>query len=319
LGGDLPGDPQTQLVEVASGLQSPVNVAFPPDDSGRIFVVEQGSTIRIINADGSVELDPFLDLSASTGWHLGEQGLLGLALHPDYAEYGRYFVDYNDAFTSGAIVISEFLVDAQDSNRAKMNTERPLLVIEKPFPQHNSGTLCFGADGGLDILTGDGDSVTRPYRISRTTRSPVLKGMTTPFLANLQAAEGPAGRVAPELGEGMARYDAILDRQIYMLGWFWQQQRFLRGLPEHAIIEYETLVASGGRAPSVFIPEAVRLDERLQSRNSNPLYDGEDMLRIGERLLKSQGALAVLQQRERRALAGGIDHGHEPLSVKRSE
>jgi hypothetical protein len=99
---------------------------------------------------------------------------------------------------------------------------------------------------------------------------------------------GPAGRVAPELGEAMARFEDILDRQIYLLGWFWQQ--FRRHLPEHAIIEYETLVASGGRALSAINPEAVQLDEPLQSRNSNPLYDRKDMLRIGERLLKSDGA-----------------------------
>jgi hypothetical protein len=99
---------------------------------------------------------------------------------------------------------------------------------------------------------------------------------------------GPAGRVVPELGEAMARYDDVLDRQIYLLGWFWQQ--FHRHLPKHAIIEYETLVASGGRALSVINPGAIQLDEPLQSRNSNPLYDREDMLRIGERLLESEGA-----------------------------
>lgn len=99
---------------------------------------------------------------------------------------------------------------------------------------------------------------------------------------------GPAGRVVSELGEAMARFDDILDRQIYLLGWFWRQ--FHLHLPQHAIIEYETLVGSGGRALRVINPEAVRLDESLQSRNSNPLYDREDMLRIGERLLKSEGA-----------------------------
>jgi hypothetical protein len=107
---------------------------------------------------------------------------------------------------------------------------------------------------------------------------------------------GPAGRVAPELREAMARYDDTLDRQISMLGWFWQQ--FHRHLPKHAIIQYETLVASGGRALSVINPEAGRLDEPLQSRNSNPLYDREDMLRIGERLLKSEGAFWETYPRE---------------------
>src|SRR5215212_987575 len=96
LGGDLPGDPQIQLVQVAAGLQNPVNVAFPRDGSGRIFVVEQRGTVRIVNADGSIEPKPFLDLTATTGIVQPEQGLLGLAFHPDYATNGRFYVDYTD-------------------------------------------------------------------------------------------------------------------------------------------------------------------------------------------------------------------------------
>jgi glucose/arabinose dehydrogenase/uncharacterized cupredoxin-like copper-binding protein len=156
LEGDVPMDPRIQLVEVASGLQSPVNVAFPPDGSGRMFVVEQGGTIRIVNPDGTVEPDPFLDLSGTTGQRLGEQGLLGLAFHPDFAKNGRFYVDYNDSFRSGAIVVSEFHVEKKHPDRADDKSERPLLVIEKPYPQHNGGTLRFGADGYLYISTGDG-------------------------------------------------------------------------------------------------------------------------------------------------------------------
>jgi glucose/arabinose dehydrogenase/plastocyanin len=156
LGGDLPGDPQIRLVQVASGLQAPTNVAVPPDGSGRIFVTEQTGTIRIINPDGSVEPTPFLDLSSTTGSRQGEQGLLGLAFHPDYAENGRFYVDYNDEYLSGAITISEFTVNNRHPNEADLKTERPLVVIEKSYPQHNGGTLRFGPDGYLYISTGDG-------------------------------------------------------------------------------------------------------------------------------------------------------------------
>jgi glucose/arabinose dehydrogenase/plastocyanin len=156
LGGDLPGDPQIQLVEVASGLHSPVNVAVPPDGSGRIFVVEQAGTIRIINPDGSVEPEPFLDISATTGNRQGEQGLLGLAFHPDYAKNGRFYIDYNDNYRNGAITVTEFTVDNRDPNKVQRNSERPLLVIEKSYAEHNGGTLHFGQDGYLYISTGDG-------------------------------------------------------------------------------------------------------------------------------------------------------------------
>src|SRR3954467_1653741 len=121
LGGDLPGDPQIQLVEVASGLHSPVNVAVPPDGSGRIFVVEQAGTIRIINPDGSVEPEPFLDISATTGNRQGEQGLLGLAFHPDFAKNGRFYVDYNDNYRNGPITVTQFTAAKRTPNHAQEN------------------------------------------------------------------------------------------------------------------------------------------------------------------------------------------------------
>ncbi len=85
LEGDLPGDPQVQLIQIATGLQTPTNIAFPPDDSGRIFVVEETGTIHIVNSDGSVEPEPFLDLSNTVSQRPGQQGLMGLAFHPDFA------------------------------------------------------------------------------------------------------------------------------------------------------------------------------------------------------------------------------------------
>ncbi|MCC2627556.1 MAG: yliI 3, partial [Thermomicrobiales bacterium] len=163
LGGDLPGDPQIQLVQVATDLASPVNVAVPDDGSGRIFVVELEGMIRIVNPDGSVEPEPFLDLSHITGDSAADQGLHGLAFHPDFATNGRFFVHYNNMGTQGAIAISEFTLSPDDPNTVDPSSERPLLMIDKPFPPHSGGTLRFGLDGYLYISTGDGGWVGDTY------------------------------------------------------------------------------------------------------------------------------------------------------------
>ena len=156
LGGTIPGDPQIQLVKVAEGFNTPTNIAFPPDDSGRIFVVELNGLVHIINPDGSVAPEPFLDLTQTVATRPGQQGLLGLAFHPGFAENGKFYVDYNDLYDNGAVTISEFTVDPENPNRADTKTERPLLVIQKRSPLHNGGTLRFGKDGYLYISVGDG-------------------------------------------------------------------------------------------------------------------------------------------------------------------
>ncbi|MCC7023440.1 MAG: PQQ-dependent sugar dehydrogenase, partial [Thermomicrobiales bacterium] len=163
LGGDLPGDPQIQLIQVATGISNPVNLAFPPDDSGRMFVVGVEGEIQIIEPDGTLLPDPFLDLSQTVSLRPGQQGLLGLAFHPDYAKNGRFYVAFNNLFKNGALSVSEFQVDPQDPNKAVAKSERPLLVIDKPYPQHNGGTLRFGPDGYLYIATGDGGWQGDPY------------------------------------------------------------------------------------------------------------------------------------------------------------
>jgi glucose/arabinose dehydrogenase/plastocyanin len=156
LGGDLPGDPQIQLIQVASGLGTPTNLAFPPDDSGRMFVVEISGLIRVVEPDGTVEPTPFIDLSRTVSLRPGQQGLLGMAFHPDFAKNGKVYIDYNNLYANGEITISEFQVDPNNPNVLDPRTERPLLTIEKPYPQHNGGTLRFGPDGYLYISTGDG-------------------------------------------------------------------------------------------------------------------------------------------------------------------
>ena len=133
----------------AQGLSSPVEIKTAGDD--RLFVVEQGGTIKILNSDGTVNPTPFLNVSSiiSSG---GERGLLGLAFAPDYATTGRFYVNYTNP--SGDTVISRYTVS---SNPDVANpTGEPLLTIDQPFGNHNGGCINFGPDGYLWISMGDG-------------------------------------------------------------------------------------------------------------------------------------------------------------------
>lgn len=162
-GGTVPGNPEIQLVRVAEGLIDPVNIANAGDDSGRIFVVERTGTIRVIDADGNLLEDPFLDVSALVKIDHQEQGLLGLAFHPDYAENGLFYIYYSDYRTNGDHMLVERQVSADDPNVADPDYARLLLTEEDPFTNHNGGTLRFGPDGYLYLSIGDGGSAGDPY------------------------------------------------------------------------------------------------------------------------------------------------------------
>ena len=130
-------------VPFATGFDQPVALASPPGDA-RLFVVEQPGTIRIL--DGTQVL-PFLDISDRIAFG-GEQGLLGLAFHPDFAANQRFFVYYTAP--DGALTVAEGTASAPQALT-------PLLSV--PHDQadnHNGGWLGFGPDGLLYIGTGDG-------------------------------------------------------------------------------------------------------------------------------------------------------------------
>jgi glucose/arabinose dehydrogenase len=151
--------PTLRLVEVAGGFEDPLLVTFAPGDATRLFVVEQAGTIRIIE-NGNVVEEPFLDLTASVERDGNEQGLLGLAFHPDYANNGRFFVNYTakngvHGVPTSATIVSEFSVSAEP-NIADIASERVVLTQDQPERNHNGGTLAWGADGFLYIGFGDG-------------------------------------------------------------------------------------------------------------------------------------------------------------------
>jgi glucose/arabinose dehydrogenase len=162
-GGTLPGNPQIQLVKVAGGLADPVNVAAPNDGSGRLFVIERVGRIRVIDPDGTLRPDPFLDLTELVQNDYLEQGLLGLAFHPDYATNGLFYVDFTDYHTNGDTFVMEFHVSGDDPNVANRESGKLLLAIDQPYVNHNGGSIHFGPDGYLYIGTGDGGMGGDPY------------------------------------------------------------------------------------------------------------------------------------------------------------
>jgi glucose/arabinose dehydrogenase len=154
------------LVPFATGLTLPVFATGRRDGSGGLLVIEQAGKIRILNSDGTVEATPFLDITdrVLSG---GEQGLLGLALHPDYENNGRFYVDYTRQ-PDGATVISEF----QANDRfADPGSARVLLTIPQPYPNHNGGMLAFDSEGMLLIGMGDGGNAGDPHGNGQNTQA----------------------------------------------------------------------------------------------------------------------------------------------------
>jgi glucose/arabinose dehydrogenase len=152
--------PALELAPAVGGFTTPLDLQQPNDGSGRLFVVEQGGLIKIIQPGGQVLAAPFVDIATRPGFTFGgETGLLGLAFHPNYAASGRFFVNYTrNLGTQLQTVIAEFTASPAGSNTASPASERILFTVDQPFANHNGGGLAFGADGFLYIGLGDGGS-----------------------------------------------------------------------------------------------------------------------------------------------------------------
>jgi glucose/arabinose dehydrogenase len=145
---------RVRFTTVATVAGRPLAIANAHDGSDRLFVAEQGGRVYIL-ADGSVAPVPFIDLAGrvSVG---GEQGLLGLAFHPDYPADNRVFVDYTDV--AGNTVVASFTVDPGSPDVAVDGSEVVILTVDQPYANHNGGGIAFGPDGYLHVALGDGGS-----------------------------------------------------------------------------------------------------------------------------------------------------------------
>lgn len=140
------------LQPFATGFASPVEITHCGDS--RLFVVEQDGRIKILNPNGTTNATPFLNVTPLTEGG-GEQGLLGLAFHPNYASNGYFYINYTNL--NGNTVIARYSVNAGNPSVANPSGTI-LLTIPQPYSNHNGGTLKFGHDGYLYIGMGDGGS-----------------------------------------------------------------------------------------------------------------------------------------------------------------
>ena len=144
-----------RLEPINVSLDFPLFLTAPPGDTTRLFVVEKGGVIKVVDPATNFLIAIFLDISSlvSTG---GEQGLLGLAFDPLYAVNRRFYVSYTDV--NGDSVIARYLANSINPNVALPAADRIIITVAQPFANHNGGMIAFGPDNYLYIGLGDGGS-----------------------------------------------------------------------------------------------------------------------------------------------------------------
>ncbi|MGB1700871.1 MAG: PQQ-dependent sugar dehydrogenase, partial [Nannocystaceae bacterium] len=164
------GDPELSFELVGEGFDRPVLALGDPAAPDRLFVVEQGGHIKVLEAgetQAPSDADAFLvvDVQNANSTQVGpEMGLLGFAFHPDYPEDPRVYVNYNPA-SSSSTVISEFTVSARTG---KAEDERVIMEVCQPASNHNGGMIAFGPDRMLYIGMGDGGGADDVFMTGQT-------------------------------------------------------------------------------------------------------------------------------------------------------
>jgi glucose/arabinose dehydrogenase len=155
----IPTQPVDFTIEEAFpnlNFNQPVGIYNAGDGTNRLFVVEQSGIIYVFdNSQNVTSAIVFLDIRDRVNDEGYEEGLLGLAFHPNYKNNGYLYVDYTTA-NPKRTVIARYQIEANNPDRANKNSEYVILEVEQPFSNHNGGQISFGPDGNLYIALGDG-------------------------------------------------------------------------------------------------------------------------------------------------------------------
>ena len=160
-----PGWMSTEESGIVDPLR-PVLVTHAGDGTNRVFIPTQQGVIYVLpNDQKATTAKVFLDLNEKVAYNdkTNEEGFLGLAFHPKYRENGQFFVYYTNKAKKHQNVVARYRVSKDDPNRADPASEEILLAFDKPFWNHDGGTLAFGPDGYLYIAVGDGGLANDPY------------------------------------------------------------------------------------------------------------------------------------------------------------
>ncbi|MEI6410546.1 MAG: PQQ-dependent sugar dehydrogenase [Bacteroidota bacterium] len=205
----LPAQTKIQLVDFATGFTRPVDITHCGDS--RLFVVEKAGYIRIVDTLGNKFPTPFLDITdrvLSTG---NEQGLLGLAFSPNYAQ-NKYFYVYYTKKPSGDTRVSRFSRDSTDVNKADPNSEQIILEQTQPYANHNGGCIKFSpTDGYLYIGLGDGGSAGDPQSNGQKKNTFLAK------ILRIDVTPGPTPYTVP--ADNPFVNDPSYFPEIWSLGW----------------------------------------------------------------------------------------------------
>jgi glucose/arabinose dehydrogenase len=151
---EIPNPENYQWVEIVSGFSRPLGMTSILDENLVIYVLEQDGIIRVLENNNLLE-EPFLDISNKVSNRGSEQGLLGIALDPDFLTNGEFYLNYTDR--NGDTVIGRYFANP-DRKTADVKSEQIILSVGQPYSNHNGGNLVFGPDGYLYIGLGDGGS-----------------------------------------------------------------------------------------------------------------------------------------------------------------